>query len=63
MFSSLSRILGFEKIHEINERYRTGKLKLGAGSRFVLFLLKIYVILMAVLLSVKLYQIMTGGGM
>ena len=50
------------KIDEINAKFRYGSVRMTPMTRVVLFLLKIYVLLMGVLLVVKFIQILSGGG-
>jgi hypothetical protein len=51
-----------EKVNEINARFKFGSIRLTPGVRIILFLLKLYVTLMGILLVIKFYQILKGGG-
>lgn len=61
MLKHLSRIMKRGKIHEINERFRSGGMVLGPGARALLFVLKIYLVAMVALLVIKFVQIYRGG--
>jgi hypothetical protein len=44
---------GADKIHEINEKYKTPKIKMSRGVRIALLLLRLYLILLVLLLGYK----------
>jgi hypothetical protein len=58
----ISDIFNMEKVNEINARFKFGSIRLTPGVRIILFLLKLYVTLMGILLVIKFYQILKGGG-
>ena len=62
MRNVIAEIFNMEKVKEINTRFRYGRVRLTPGVRIVLFLLKIYVFIMGILLVIKFYQILAGGG-
>lgn len=49
------------KIHSINQRYATPKIKLSGGAKFALLLLEIYLIVLVGLLGYRFWTIISGG--
>jgi len=50
----------FPKIHEINQRYATPKVKLSKTMRVILFLLRCYLLLLVLMLLYKFYVTVKG---
>jgi len=49
------------KIHSINQRYATPKIKLSGGAKLALLLLEIYLIVLVCLLAYRFWSIIHGG--
>jgi hypothetical protein len=49
------------KIHSINQRYATPKIKLSGGAKLALLLLEIYLIVLVGLLGYRFWTIVRGG--
>ena len=58
----ITNIFNTDKVNEINTRFRYGRIRLTPGVRIILFLLKLYVLIMGILLVIKFFQILSGGG-
>jgi len=58
----ISLKLNISKIDEINTKFRYGQVRMTPMVRIVLFILKVYVFFMGILLVIKFYQILSGGG-
>ena len=59
--NNLLRMLRLEKVIEINARFRHGRIASKPSNRIILFMLKIYLVVLFSLLAYKSYQILTGG--
>jgi hypothetical protein len=61
MLSILKNLFGFEKMREINERFRHGKITMTPFSRAVLFVLKIYLLFLVALIVLKFVHTIMGA--
>jgi len=50
----------FRTIHEINERYKTPRIKMTKGVKIALFILRVYLFILVVLLIYKFYLVVYG---
>ncbi|MFA6448238.1 MAG: hypothetical protein WCX65_02120 [bacterium] len=60
MWNDVMTFLKLEKIQEINARYRKGSVELRRPARVILFMLRIYLVIMVALLIIKFAQILMG---
>jgi hypothetical protein len=50
---------GADKIHKINKKYETPRIKMSRGVRFALLALRVYLILLVLLLAYKFWTLVT----
>ena len=50
----------FPKIYEINQRYATPKVKLSKSMKVILFILRIYLVILVLMLLYKFYTTVMG---
>ncbi|MGA2642288.1 MAG: hypothetical protein ABSG21_15445 [Spirochaetia bacterium] len=50
----------FDRIHEINRRFRTPHVKMTPGVKFALLMLRIYLLLLVAILFFKFFTLIAG---